>query len=149
MTSVSRKTARKQLASLLTTALVGPGLLAEAVFDYQVGDFQGKTPVVVVTSASSERQRKGFGGCWETAALLHIHVFVLYSDDTGAWTESDAEDRLDAIEAVVADVLLANGSTNVWNHLGYEMPTETDGIEIGGIEYRHEVITVRAQILGD
>ena len=143
--STSRQTAREGLAALLQAALVGAGLPAQAVYDYQVGDFQGASPVVVVSSAGSERSRASLGACWHTTVYLWVHVFVLYSD--GTWTEADAEDKVDAIEAAIADVVLANSSySGYWDKLIYDEPTLLDGVEIGGVEYRREVIRLRAEV---
>jgi hypothetical protein len=76
-----------------------------------------------------------------------IHVFVLYSDE-GTWGEDDAEDALDSIEAKIADVVQANMSNSgVWSRVRYAEPTLTDGVEIGGIEYRREVITLEFEVI--
>lgn len=147
MASTSRKTVRDALTGLLQTALVGSGKPAQAVYGYQVGDFGGQSPVVVVASGPIERERKGFGPCWHTSATLLVYVFVAYAA-TG-WTEANAEDALDSVEAAIADVVLANSSTATWHGLKYEGPTEPDGVEIGGVEYRREVIRLRCEVLGD
>jgi hypothetical protein len=142
MASISRETARDALAALLDTALVGVGLPAQAVYNYQIGDFQGQSPVVVVSSGPSERVVAGMAGCWMTTHTLFVHVFVLYSDE-GDWGEDDAEDTLDTIEALVADVVLANMSTANWDHLRYGEPTLPGSVEIAGVEYRTEAIALQ------
>lgn len=147
MASVSRKTARDALTGLLQTALVGTGKPAQAVYGYQVGDFGGQSPVVVVASGPVLRERKGFGACWHTTATLLVFVFVAYA--AAGWTEANAEDALDSIEAAVADVVLANSSTATWNGLTYEQATEPGSMTIGGVEYRSEVIRLSCEVLGD
>ena len=146
-TSRSRETARKALAALLEAALVGSGKPAQAVYAYQVGDFAGASPVVVVSSGGSLREQGSFGPCWDDTFSLAIYSFVLYANPDDGWTESDAEDALDDIEATIADVILENMTSDVWSNLSYEDRTETDGVEIGGHEYRRETVrvTVRAK----
>ncbi len=146
--ATSRATVRQALAGLLEAALVGSGKPAQAVYGYQVGDFAGQSPVVVVASGPMERTRRGFGPCWHSKATLLVYVFVAYAA-AGGWTEEDAEDALDAIEAAIADVVLANSSNATWDGLTYEEPTEPDGIAIGGVEYRREVIRLRCEVVGD
>jgi hypothetical protein len=103
--------------------------------------------VVVVASGPVERVRRGIGACWHTTATLLVYVFVAYAA-TG-WTEANAEDALDTIEALIADVVLANGSTANWHGMAYDGPTMVDGLAIGGVEYRREVIELRCEVLGD
>lgn len=148
MTSASRRTARETLAGLLTTALVGSGKPAAAVYDYLVGDFQGQSPVVVVSSGPAERVRDSMGDCYRSRFELRCYVFVAYSDPAGTWTEADAEDAIDAIEVAIADVVLANSrSAGAWDFLALLMPTELDSVTIGGNEYRREIITMTAEVL--
>lgn len=145
--SVSRQTSREALAALLSTALVGSGKPAAAVYDYLVGDFQGQSPVVVVASGPIDRQRDSLGACYRTSFLLRCYVFVAYSDPAGTWTEADAEDAIDAIEVLIADTVLANSrSAGAWDSLTYETATELDSVTIGGVEYRREIITLRGEV---
>jgi len=146
-TSVNREWARDALAYLIDTALTTAALTQE-VYNYQVGDFEGRSPVVVVTSGPVQRTMDSFGTCWRTNVTLYVHVFVLYSDkDT--WGEDDAEDRLDAIEAEIADVVAANPSNVTWGGLEFAEPSIVDSLEIGGDEYRHEVFTVLATMFAN
>jgi hypothetical protein len=147
MASQSRKLIRDAFAALLTTALV-PTNKAQAVYGYQVGDFAGQSPVVTVTSGPIERTIQTFGGCWRAQVQLLVHVFVLYSDKV-TWGEDDAEDALDAIEVAIADVLLTNQSSGGvrWNKIAYAQPTQPDGVEIGGVEYRREIIQLQFDVI--
>lgn len=150
MASTSRETARDALSTLLGAALVGSGKPAQAVYGYQVGDFAGATPVVTVSSAGSRRERQSFGNCWSNAFHFNIHVFVLYSDED-AWGEDDAEDALDTIEALIADVVMANAENDgVWDQLAFrDEDTLADSVDIGGIPYRRETIPVTVRIKGN
>jgi len=145
MASVSRETARDALTTLLDAALVGAGLPAQVVYGYQVGDFGGQSPVVTISSGPNLREVRGLGGCWTTETVFYVHVFVLYSDE-GTWGEDDAEDALDTIEAKIADVVIGNLSTANWNDLCYDEPTMPGSVELGGVEYRTEVIPLRCTL---
>jgi hypothetical protein len=138
----SRKAARLHLAGQLQAALTGTGKLAQAVYAYQVGDFQGQSPVVVVSSSSSLRERFTFQGSKPTFTLT-IHVFILYADGTGNWTEANAEDALDDIEEIIGKTLAANQKSPYWETITQVGATQTTGVMLGGQEYRTEVITVR------
>jgi hypothetical protein len=141
-----RAAARKHLADLLTAALVGSDKPAHAVYPYQVGDFRGATPVVVVTSGPMQRTVDSMGGCWRKAFQLLIFVFVTYADESG-WTEADAEDALDAIEEGIAAVVLEHPRTDAWTTLSYgDGGTQLDAVVIGGVEYRRELITLDVQL---
>ena len=98
-----RAAVRSQLATLLTTSLVGVGKPAEAVYAYQVGDFGKKSPVVVVTGAGTGRGNPLIVD--PTDFLLEVHTFVLYATEDGSWTEQQSEDRLDLLEKSIGDVI--------------------------------------------
>ncbi len=147
MSVVSREGARKALAQLLETALVGTSKPVQAVYAYQVGDFRGQSPVVVVTSGPMERLRDTMGACYRSRFNLMIYVFVLYAEPGLSWGEDDAEDALDAIEAAIADTLLSNTRTANWDRLDYSEATAVDAVVIGGVEYRRELITLTAEVL--
>ena len=146
--SAPREAARKHLAALLDTALVGTGKPAQAVYPYQVGDFRGATPVVVVTSGPMQRRLDSMGGCWRRAFQLWVYVFVAYADGSG-WTEDLAEDAIDAIEDAIAAVVLANLRTDAWTSINYAAAgTQLDPVAIGGVEYRRELITFEVETYG-
>lgn len=148
MSSVSRRTGRAAFAGLLQAALVGTGKPAAAVYDYLVGDFQGQSPVVVVASGPMLRIRDTMGECYRSQFNLLVYVFAVYSDPDGTWTEADAEDAIDAIEAAIADVVLTNSRVSgAWDRLTNEEPTELDSVTIGGVEYRREIITLQVEVL--
>lgn len=146
--SAAREVARKHLAALLDAALVGNGKPAQAVYPYQVGDFHGATPVVVVASGSMQRRLDSMGGCWRKVFQLWVYVFVAYADGSG-WTENLAEDAIDAIEDAIAAVVLANLRTDAWVNIAYtDAGTQLDPVVIGGVEYRRELITFEVETYG-
>ena|SRR5688500_10508414 len=141
---INRETVRKQFAALLAAALVGPGKPAEAVYDHQVGDFEGKSPVVVVTSGGTGRGSSVVANT--TAFLLDAVTFVAYALEDGSWTEAQSEDRLDLLEKSIADVVKDANDSGIWLSVEFNGESETDGAEIGGVEYRYEVIPLRITV---
>lgn len=129
-----------------TREALGAGLRAnvpsaQVVYTSQVSSFGGQSPVLVLTSAGSARNRQTLAG-QGAEYRFNLHVLVLYSDAASGWTEADAENALDAIEAEVATFVAANarGGAN-WSGLAYADPTDArDPAVIDGSEYRHEVI---------
>lgn len=142
--TINRETIRDALTTILTTALVGAGKPAQAVYGYQPADFRGQSPVVTISSGPIMRPPMTIAGN-AVECILDIHVFVLY-DDGGTWNEDDAEDRLDLIECTIADTLQTyRRHPNYWQRAVYEGETETGSLAIGGDEYRIERIRVRFQ----
>lgn len=137
----SRKLARKHLAGVLQGVLVGPGLLVQAVYDNQVGDFGGQSPVVVVYSGGTQREKMTFEGTKAGFSMI-IQTFVLYADEAGTWTEADAEDALDDIELVISQAIQANQGSDYWAKINQNGMSTTGSVEIGGKEYRTERIEV-------
>lgn len=143
---VNRETVRDAMAALLNTALVGPGLPAQVVYAYRVGDLAGQSPVVTVTSAGSDRTRMTAAG-HRTKVMLQVDVFVLYSDEN-TWGEDEAEDRLDLIEKTIAETIEVNQVTTNWQAVDYAAPSERVDVEIGGLEYAREMILLRVEVFG-
>lgn len=139
----NRGTVRKAFAALLTTAL---GSLAQATYNYRIGDFGTQNPVVTVSSAGIQRKRATMQGSRATM-YLQVDVFVLYSD-LGTWTEDIAEDRIDDIEAAIAGVIDANQANDNWFALTQVDRSQRVDVEIGGVEYIREVLTVAAEVMG-
>ncbi|MBU6360209.1 MAG: hypothetical protein KGS46_09300, partial [Chloroflexi bacterium] len=78
---------------------------------------------------------------------FNVHVFALYSDGA-SWNEDDAENAIDDIEAAVSRVISINTTTNNWANIVITERTVADSVEIGGIEYRREVIPVQVTVFG-
>lgn len=141
MASTSREGARKAFAALLDTALVDTNIV-EAVYDYQVGDFDGKASTVVVTSGGIMRVQQSFGTCWHNTYRLDCYLFVLYADPDSSWTEADAEDKIDDIEAAFADVVMT-GTNDAWDGTPeYAEQTALAVVQVGGVSYRRELISI-------
>jgi hypothetical protein len=148
--SYSRETARDALATLLSAALVGSGLPAQAFYGYMVADFQGQSPVVTIRSAGSDRTMQTLSTRRKSMLYYDIISFTLYADAASNWTEANAEDKLDAIEQVVDGTIaanLVNGTT--WADIGYAGKSSTGYTNIGGELYRHELIPIQITVYHD
>ena len=146
MAATNRETARDALTTLLETALVGTGLPAQAVYNYRIGDFQGQSPVVTVSSDGSDRTRESLSDSDLSNIFFYaIHSFVLYADPDSSWTEANAEDRLDLIEKTIADVIADNQDTANWDFLAFHSRSNRNDVDVGGDEYIRELMTVRVE----
>lgn len=141
----NRETARDRLQSILQTGL---GANVQAVYGYYIGDFKGKTSIVIVTSAGSQRPRFTMRGR-KAQFKFNIVIYVLYSK-SGQWTEAQAEDRLDLLEKSIYDVLDTYTcdpgywiALEVANENGY---SAMDYVIIGGLEYKRETITINVEV---
>jgi hypothetical protein len=147
--SVSRAPARKYVAELLEDALVGDNKPVDAVYPYQVYDIGSLSKVVFVSSGPSTRRQLGFGGeLCRTQILLDLHLLVLYSDIESGWTDEHAEDALDEIEAMIADVVQANMTSEYWSIISYneEGLGVSDSVAISGKVYKREIVSLRMEV---
>lgn len=146
--ALSRRNIRKIFAGILRSALVGQEKPAAAVYDHQIGDFKGESPVVVVSSAGVKRTRKTFQGSI-AEVFLQIDVFTLYADPEAGWTEEDAEDTADQIEALIASAVDGNQANRLWDAISYTDRTSLGSIvDMGGNEYRRETIPIVINAFG-
>ena len=133
----SRAEIRTRLANLLRVYYTG----FEQVWPYMKGDFKQNTPVAEVTSAGSLRVRQTAQGSLAKPFYIDIYVYALYSDQAGTWTEEDAEDTLDAVEAAINDMVNENRSCDLWIAMQYgERSQVLPNFQMGGVIYRREVI---------
>lgn len=142
MATETRKAVRKKLADLIEASLVTSLGIVQAVYDYKIGDFQGASPVVVVTSGGSNYKPFTFQGTMPVYRI-RIYVFVVYNTEDGTWTEANAEDAIDDINKAIADVISANDSLdNYWVSLEQAEMSDVGSVVIGGVEYQQEIIEV-------
>lgn len=150
MTATSRKTSRQALGALLTTALVGVGKLAQAVYAYPPADIV-ESPVVFIRSAGTQTKRRGTG---QTKGFnnfrAEIMVYVAAANDDAGWTPSVAADALDDIEAVIRDVILTNPTNAAWANMAsddsHSQIVRLSAADTGGLPYDVEVIPVEFEI---
>ena len=147
--AVNRELIRDKLAELLEDDLVTAEEIVEAVYNRKVDNPQGQSPIVCVLSAGSGRPPNTFG---THGAEFHfeVQIWVLYADPdaTPAWTEADAEDRLDLIEKQVAGVIENNAAVaGFWDDIDYDgRSTVADVAVRGGAAYVLERIPVLVEI---
>jgi hypothetical protein len=144
MTTTTRKDIRATLAALLAANVPS----AQAVYAYQVADFQGQSPVIALTSSGSERAPMTLRGARSTF-WINAHVFVLYADAASGWTEEMAEDALDQVEGEIAAVVgnPDNARSVSWEAIFYNGRSNADqAAVIGGETYLHEVIPLQVEV---
>lgn len=139
---MNRKAVRAAIAALLTAGVPA----AQQIYDHQADDFDGQSPVICITSASSLRERLTMSGSRATL-VVDVHTFVLYRDVAAGWTPANAENALDDLEAQIGAVLLANTRHTAWKMLAYDDRSEARDLAlIGGTAYLHEVIPVAVHL---
>lgn len=149
MAATNRATVRKALAGLLSTELTGAGKPAQAVYDYKVGDFEGQSPVVLVTSAGSGRKHASYTTAYQNEFNLLVQVWVLYADPGAGWSEADAEDCIDLLEKSIAEVLAGHKSyagPPGWFSIDYNGPSQIIEGNLGGSDYLIELIPVKVEV---
>jgi hypothetical protein len=140
MTAPTRKACRKHLTTLLSAGVS----TAQEVIPYQKAELSGVSPVVMCVSAGSDRQP---ARAFHDSFFLGIMVFVLHSDPESGWTEEDAEDALDDIEAEITAVIQANArEENYWESLEHDGTSAVDRINISGEFYLYEAHSVHVEV---
>lgn len=141
--STSRETARDALVTLLTAALVGAGLPAKTVTGSKVTELAGQTPLVMVLSGGSGRERLTYQGD-QTTFMLEVMVFVRQA--TTGWTNAQAEDALDRIESLIAGAYEAAGRTADWEFVRYTAATKVYEVAVEGVAYYMERIPTTVEL---
>lgn len=135
--SETRKTARDALVTLLEAQLVGTGLPVKTVTGAKVTSLQGLTPLVSVLSAGTLRERVTFQGSMPTF-YLEIQVWVRQA--CSGWTNAQAEDALDRIESLIADVYNDNRETAIWSVAEFNGASSVREVSVEGAAYYMERI---------
>ena len=135
--STGRETSRDALVVLLSAALVGAGLPVKTCSGSKQVSLEGITPLVVVLSKGSSRERLTFQGD-RGVFDFSVQIWVLQSGT--AWTYANAEDALDDIERRIAEVYQANDRTANWEILKYDGPTLVAEVAVAGVPYYVEQI---------
>lgn len=135
--STSRETARDALVVLLNTKLVGVGLPVKTVTGSKVTDLSGLTPLVAVLSAGTLRERVTFMGDMPTFSLS-VQTWV--RQECTGWTNAQAEDALDTIEALIAEVYQDNRGIATWETLESSAPSFIKEVSSAGLVYYVEFL---------
>lgn len=146
MTIANRETGRDALVTLLSTALVGTGKPAQAVYGYLKGDFGTESPVVVVTSSGSSPDQRAVTSRQENEFYFTIYTFTAYAIAGTTWGEDDTEDRVDLLEKTIRETLAGNRSTANWAFIEYDGRSTVDTVLISGVEYKREAIPIVMRI---
>lgn len=141
----NRETVRDYLAGLLNAALVGTGKPCQVTYNYPRADILGQTPLVDVASRGSYREHFTGEGTAD-AFYFDITTLVLYSDGS-TWNEDDAEDKLDAIDAAIADVLEANRRVSgYWRMIEQDGKSERVNFLLNGCWYAREATPIKVTL---
>lgn len=146
MAIVSRETSRKKLAELIENAI--PELASIKAHQPSI---IGATPAVYIRSLGSDRPVMTLRGKM-TSFLFDILVLVNQGSDTpgAGWTEEEAEDMLDTIEARVCQVISENRVVEgVWNRINYFHHSEIRHFDEEGIPYLLEEIPIEVEAFRD
>ncbi len=140
MSTPNRRPIREALAAIVQTACEGVTSNA-TVYAYQVADLKGFSPVVALTSGGTTRDRVTMRGSKATVEI-DVHLFVLHTDRKAGWTERDAEDLLDDLEAAIAEAIDATpANPGLWLDVRYGGATNARATEtLAGVVYLHEII---------
>ena len=141
--STSREVARDELVTLLTAALVGGGLPVKTVTGSKVTSLSGLSPLVSVLSAGTERTRLTYMG---DIPIFSLEVQVWVLQETTGWTNAQAEDAMDSIEALIAGVVESNRGGGVWEVLEYQNPSVVHEMEVAGTPYYMERIPLLVKL---
>ncbi len=149
--AANRETVRDALTALLSSALTGTGNPVQSVYGYHISEFGAdgfESPVVLVLSNGSQRERRGLGSqVYRTFFQLSVLVFVSDAIAAESWTDANVEDRLDLIEKEIADVLAENRSTASWQDIKHApAPTTILPAKLGGHSYKMETIPVIVEV---
>jgi len=142
--SSNRTPIRALLASLIQSALNATELTV-VVYPYRKSYLVGQLLTVTITSAGSDRENMTFEGDGGVFAI-DVHVFAQYADPTVQWTEQDADDAADLIEATVASVVANSQENGIWNVIRYRERSESQSRPLRNTEYRYERIPLEISV---
>lgn len=138
---ISRESVRKELHGLLQVGVPS----AQAVVAYQASDFEGKSPVVMITGAGTSRDTMTFDGM-KARFFFGVSLFILHADPASGWTEEEAEDLIDQVEYEVAKTFEANQRSQYWEAIVWEESSLIDRITVSGEPFLLEVIPVAVEV---
>lgn len=148
MTVLNRATVRAAFSAGVAAAVSGTGKPAEIVYDYMPDTLQGQSPVVLVLSRGVRRAIRGMGAKkYDNQFDLEVHVLV-YDGESNPLTPAQREDKVDEIEAAVAEYCVQNQNSATWRALTYTPETTTEILVtkfFDGVPYRFEVIPVQVE----
>lgn len=137
--ATNRETIRDALVVLLTAALADIATCRGS----QVADVTGLTPLVAVFSRGSGRERPPL---FQGNPTFYLEIHTLVRQAYTGWTNIEAEDKIDEIESIIAEVILTNAVTVNWRAIDYDGSSEVSDVkDVNGILYYLERILVIVQ----
>lgn len=130
--SMSREVARDQLVVHLNVYLAG---LVKTITGHKLTNIKGKFPIAYVKATGTLRQRTTFTSDYPTFSFQ----VIIYVHRQG-WTDAEACDAVDAIEAKVAE--LAQDMSTPDEYIGYESRSTVTEVVIDGENYYREQINL-------
>ncbi len=139
----SREEARDALVALFLTKLVGAGLPVKTVVGSKVTTLKGLCPLVAVLSAGTLRERATFMG---TMPTVFLEVQVWMPQEQTGWTNAEAEDAMDEIEKLIAEVYQDNVGTANWSILENDGRSLVEEYAVDSLPYYMERIPTRVRL---
>jgi len=148
MAVLSRSLVRGEIATGLTTALVGTGKPVKAVYAYQKGSLGGESPAVLVLSGTVERGLSGMGTARYSSEMgIEIHILIYDGTTAQPLTETQREDKADEIEAAIATWVAANQRGTYYRALRFAAgPSERGAVKmLDGNAYSVEILKLEVE----
>jgi hypothetical protein len=145
VTVTNPETIRDEVATFLATDMVGVGLPAQAVYNYEKKDFDHQSPVVLVTTNGDDFSRHSNSERVKGNIYLDVLIFVLYSDEGSGWTEADCEDRLNLVKKTLLESIFNNQFTPS-RSIFINGRSAIVPANVGGEDYRMETVLLRVEV---
>lgn len=143
ITTTSRKTARKSVATSMQTPMLAAG--AVAVYDHQRSILPEAMPFVRILSSGSGRSADETNSYNYEGTIYYyvVEIWVMHANAKRTVQEAAAEDLLDDLEQAFATWLdsVQNGSLAV--AIDYIDRTSVERIDVAGSAYLVESILIR------
>jgi len=150
--STSEQTIRDALSADLQTLLTGAGNPVQALFGYDISDFQGQSPVVIVKAGAIDRTPRFLGKAQAHVWFFEVvEVWVVVGDkDSPAWTSQLVENTHSLIEKKIDDYCADTPrKIGAWDMLQYSAPASAPAPRVvGGFKYRMRTIPLKARVIG-
>lgn len=151
----TRKEVRERLGTLMQSELVGDGHLLAQANKGPRGTTDGAWPVSLLGSVGSSTPRPSRMNSGPTVHRLRLSILVLYAavdeqgilltreDGSYEWTETDAIDMLDDINAELKSFFeLHRTDEGYWIGLDYVDGSSIEILDVGGTEYLRETYEI-------
>jgi hypothetical protein len=149
--SVNQQVVGDALKAALDSYMLGSSNPVQAMWGYDIADFEGQSPVVILRYGQVDRTPKFIG-------MAKAHVWFYYNADvyvvvgdkaSPAWTNQLVETRHALIEKKFADFCAdQKRSVGVWDLVEYASPAGAIGPAIvGGFKYRKRVVALKARVI--